>query len=146
MLLSFLNIFKMFRKRKNRIVLIKLHVVLSYRKSILNWERLIFSATFYFQVITQMFFLYFFVFQKKQLLGKNNIFGERKSIANIFGSQSVEKKNFQLKKISRSLSNVCYWIKNRLKNITNLYIIVILILAIKIIRDLSLLMGFRTTN
>ena len=92
MVLSFLNIFKMYRKRKNRIVLIKLHEVLSYRKRILNWERLIFSATFYFQVITQMFFLYFFVFQKKQLLGKNNIFGERKSIANIFGSQSVEKK------------------------------------------------------
>ena len=93
-----------------------------------------------------VFFLYYFVFQKKQLLGKNNIFGERKSIANIFGSQSVEKKNFPLKKISRSLSNVCYWIKNRLKNIKNQYIIVILILAIKIIRDLSLLMGFRTTN
>ncbi len=93
-----------------------------------------------------VFFFTSSFFKRSNYSEKNNIFGERKSIANIFGSQSVEKKNFQLKKISRSLSNVCYWIKKRLKNIKNLYIIVILILAIKIIRDLSLLMGFRTTN
>ena len=56
-----------------------------------------------------------------------------------------EQMHFEQLTLTR-LSNVCYWIKNRLKNIKNQYIIVMLILAIKIIRDLSLLMGFRTTN